>query len=131
MQPLEQHAEPVALALDMPERASKLPAHAVEALRERAELVAELVAHGPFEVAGGDRLRSGRQTPQAQRDQLREQQADQDADQAGDHACLQRLIVEDPDRRRDVGTPAHRDDREAGRRPQRGAHDDDPAVRAS
>ena len=59
VQPLEQHAEPVALALDMPERTPKLPPHAVEALRERAELVAELVADGTLEVAGGNRLRSG------------------------------------------------------------------------
>ena len=111
MQPLEQHAEPVALALDMPERAPKLPPHAVEALRERAELVAELVAHGTLEVAGGNRLRSGRQPAQPQRDQLREQQSDEHADQPGDHACLQRLVVQDPDSSCDIGSAAHRDDR--------------------
>ena len=112
MQPLEQHAQPVALALDVPERAPQLPSHPVEALRERAELVAEPVAHGALEVAGGDRLRGGRQPTQPQRDQLREHQPDEHADQPGDHAGAQRLVVQDPDRRRDVGTAAHRDDRQ-------------------
>src|SRR5581483_9740543 len=44
VQPLEQQAEAVALALDVPERASQLAAHPVEALRERAELVAHAIA---------------------------------------------------------------------------------------
>jgi hypothetical protein len=37
VQPLEQRVQPVALALDVPERAAQLP-HPVEVLRERAEL---------------------------------------------------------------------------------------------
>jgi len=41
VQPLEQQAQAVALALDVAERPSQLPAHAVEALCELAELVAE------------------------------------------------------------------------------------------
>ena len=90
--------QPVALALDAPERAAQLASHPVEALRERAELVAEAVAQRRLEVAARDRLRRARQAAQPQRDQLREQEPDEDADHAGDDAGAQRLVVDGADR---------------------------------
>ena len=49
-------AQPVALGLDAAERAAQLPAHPVEVVRERAELVAEAVVQRRLEVAERDRL---------------------------------------------------------------------------
>ena len=111
VQPLEQRVQAVALALDVPERAAQLPPHPVEALRERAELVAEAVAQRRLEVAGGDRLSRAREAAQPQRDQLREHEPDEHADHARDHARAERLVVLDADRGRDVRSAAQGDER--------------------
>ncbi len=129
VQPLEQHAQPVALALDAAERAAQLPAHALEVVRERAELVAEAVVERRLEVAERERLGREREPAQPQRDQLREHEPDEDADQAGDHAGAQCLVADDADRRGDVGPRAERDERAEPGAAQRQADDEDAAVR--
>ena len=113
MQPLEQRVQPVALALDVPERAAQLPPHPVEVLRERTELVAEAVAQRRVEVSGGDRLCCARQAAQPERDELREHEPDEHADHACDHAGAERLVVLDADRGGDVRPVAQSDERAA------------------
>ena len=75
VQPLEQQRSRSRSALDAAERAAQLAAHPLEAVRERAELVAEAVAERRLEVAERERLGGDREPAQPQRDQLREQRA--------------------------------------------------------
>ena len=111
VQPLEQHPQTVAHALDVAERAAELAPHALEVVRERAELVAEAETQRRLEVAVRERLGRERQPSQPQRDQLREQQADDDADDAGDDSRAQGLAVHRADRLGHVGPVARRDER--------------------
>ena len=129
VQPLEQHPQPVALALDAAEGAAQLAAHPFEVVRERAELVAEAVVERRLEVAERERLRRDREAAQPECDQLREHESDEHADQAGDHAGAQRLVVDEADRRRDVGARAEHDERAEPGAAQRHAGDEDAPVR--
>ena len=96
------------------ERASQLPSHALEALRERAELVAEAVAKRRLEVAERDRLGRRREPAQPQRDQLREQQARRARRSRPRSRRRGAPGRSDADRRRDVGTRgSQRDERHA------------------
>ena len=122
LEPLEQDLEAVALGLDAAERAAQLAAHAVEALDEQAELVAEVVAERRLEVAVGEGLGGRAEPAQPQGDQLREQEADDDADHARDHARAERLAVDRVDRLGGGGLLADRHEHRAVVRDRRDVH---------